>query len=429
METFEAVEKDDVSDHGMFTTARYQRGEKWSKQQKLLLFVSRKEGVSPGSLTVYTARKTGDTYVVIDGQQRLCAINYMWRHPTTFVLCREPIIACLKKHGVYQTVRSWVNTFSECTMFELREALKNTDGDKSLAKYVEQRASVSNIDRSLASNIQRALLEETDILNISIAFDHYYGRDNADMMSVVFERLNDAGTKLTEWEIAAALFATDVKPLIPKLQKKCDEYILGTKTMMVDFECHAEQSYSLHEFISSICLVLWEEFPVIEGLKRYTQSMDEKVALFNRIFLIIYQKTKFAALRDAIPWNTLEAQAQLLDRFRFAVGEVQAIMERLYTPKTSKTNLRRMVSTAVPFNCFLAHVASFFECYSNQSKLQLLRHHTMGHLLMEIVAGEDIVYPSAHHINHHAQRVLQGHYTYPCDLSKLRLALEYHVRK
>ena len=434
MEAFVAHKEGLISEHGTFTTARYQRGEKWSKTKQHLLFRSYKEGVSPGTLTVYTTSKKDDTYVVIDGQQRLCAMHAMCFRPKEFVISRKCTADWLATRGLLPTVQSWLAGLDDLNIFQFRELLKATHASTSLAAYIGRSRGDHRrmTTTAMANEIQQALLEETDILNIQAQFDHYFGRRNSTLMADVFDRLNDAGTALTEWEIAAALFSNEEKRLIPCLVARCREYIASSdKTLTVDFDIRST-TFSFHEFLSGICLVLWSEFPILGQLKKQTQSHDQQVMLFNKIFLIIHGKTKYATLHNVIAWDTLDAQTALLDKFRVALREVVRVVQPLLSPPSIHHDSPRLPCKGkepIAINCFLSHVASFFVHADDGCMLTNLRKNALGHMLLEIVGGAEVVYQNAHHILHYHRRVHDAQYAYPVPLPRLATMLNAHVAR
>jgi len=196
------------------------------------------------------------------------------------MLSRHVVVDLLKANGTLEWVKPWLETLDDLTLFALRNELENVDGPKSLKSFVH--ASDPSCDGPWTIQVQLALRAELDIANRTVTVDRYYGLKTAEMMCVVFKRLNDAGTKLNEWEIAAALFALLKYPLVPVLRDTAVDYLRESRTLPLDFAAshQSDASFSLHEYISAFCLTLWGENAASLGsIKRCTPTPDLQVTL------------------------------------------------------------------------------------------------------------------------------------------------------
>jgi hypothetical protein len=432
-----------------FIAARFQRSVKWKMANRLSLWVSLKEGVSPGCLTVWNENMIGKrgVNIIIDGQQRITTLFHMFDNPCTYILSRENIQTHLKKLCVFDLVREWIDTMKDMNMSELLDTLDDTSNSYSFMSFVSQKK-FSKPERKkyvvqIAPSIQVAMKRECNIMDVDIHMDVYFGESTRTKMHDVYTRLNESGVQLTKFESFAPLCATTEKHILDVIKDKLVKFFTTRPLAPIDVKIQTIDTFTLYEFITGVVLYLRDKFPkffeccyskeptcALNGIsvqERKHKWDNDCIDSTSRLLLVIYGKSCYTELIDTMPWETLEQQQNMLDRLCNAIKECEAIHEPFEKPATKKIPYRHHCKVFIPNLARFAHVSSFFNCTSEKTR-QKLRKYMFGHAFIESVLGT-MSYNGQHAVKHHVDRVSDDHYTYPADPDTILKALDLGIFK
>lgn len=430
-----------------FKAARYQRSIKWKSSNRLSLWVSLKEGVSPGCLTVWTESQMGNfgVNVIIDGQQRITTLFHMFDNPCTYILSREYIQDILKQLQVFDIVRGWVNTLKDMNMRVLLDTLDDTSNPKSFMSFVSGKEFTSEERKDyvtkIAPSVQVAIKKESNIMDVNIHMDAYFGIATRSKMHDVYVRLNEMGIQLTKFEAFAPLCATTEMPILGFIKDKLVKFFATHPLVPIDIDTECITTFTLHEYLMGTVLYLRDKYPkffdccypnkpttALNGAsvqERQHKWDNKSIDVISKLFLVIYGKSCYTELIDTLPWKTLEEQQNMIDGICNAIQECEAIHEPFEKPATTKVPYRTHVNLFIANLVRFAHLSSFYHCDREKNK-QKLRTYMFGHAFIESMHGTK-AYNNSHTVRHHKERVADEHYMYPAKPDEIRKALEIGI--
>jgi hypothetical protein len=432
--------RDFYNNTSLFVSARFQRSIRWKRKNRLALWRSLKEGVSPGCLTVWNENQMGNhgVHIIIDGQQRIGTLRDMYISPCTYILTREKIQSTLTKLRVFNMVCDWIQTLNHMNMDELLDVLDDTSNEHTFVSFISSQEIESPLRKKyltdIAPSIQVAMKKETNIMDVNIHMDVYFGKGTRHKMHSVYKRLNELGIQLSVFEMFAPIVATLERPILTPIGDIFLKFLKCRPLVAINVEYDSVNTFTLHEFITGLCLYLHEKFPKIfnaimpcapifgknlqERRHKWQNNCIEKI---SSLFLVIFGKACYTDLIDVIQWETLEQQTNMIEKICNAIRECEVIYERFEKPATDKNPQRSHIDRFLTPTTVWAHVSSFYHCQTPSDKNRL-RSYLFGHAFVEVMLGTK-TYGGKHSCKEHSNRVANAHYMFPVEGETLSHAL------
>ncbi|MBE6015873.1 MAG: DUF262 domain-containing protein [Lachnospiraceae bacterium] len=215
-EEFSAISIQENIANKVFVVPRYQRGVVWKDQQRADLVDTIKKGLPFGTLLLY--RGDDGVYQIIDGLQRSNAIIEFVTNPTQFFEDEDIDISVLRKiveladlkgnvHAQEEKIKGllieWVK--SHKTLVEV-EAMQFSKFGKEVSSYLPtckgKEFEIGDLIEPMMKNYQEICKKISDTKIPAIVLS-----GEADLLPVLFERINSKGTQLSKYQIYAATWS------------------------------------------------------------------------------------------------------------------------------------------------------------------------------------------------------------------------------
>lgn len=226
MEEFSAVSIEENISNKTFVVPRYQRGVVWKDQQRADLVDTIKKGLPFGTLLLY--KDDAGTYQIIDGLQRSNAIIEFVTNPTQFFEDEDIDISIIRKivklanmqgnvqaqeEAIKNLLVDWVknehSTLQEVEAMQFSKFGKVVSDKFPVCKGME--FDIGDLIEPMMKNYQEICKKISDTKIPAIVLS-----GEADLLPVLFERINSKGTQLSKYQIYAATWSG-------KKYKLCDE--------------------------------------------------------------------------------------------------------------------------------------------------------------------------------------------------------------
>ncbi len=217
MEEFSATAIEENISNRTFVVPRYQRGVVWKDQQRADLVDTIKKGLPFGTLLLY--KDNNGTYQIIDGLQRSNAIIEFVKNPTQFFEEEDMDISAIRKivsianmqgnlHAQESMIKDlmigWVKN-EHRTLVEV-ESMQFPKFGKIVADHFPvckgMEFDIGDLIEPMMKNYQEIC---KTISNTKIPAIVLMGE--ADLLPVLFERINSKGTQLSKYQIYAATWS------------------------------------------------------------------------------------------------------------------------------------------------------------------------------------------------------------------------------
>lgn len=274
---------------------KYQRSLVWNKDKKDLFIKSIKLGYPIGSLLLYKAGTSDNNtiYSLTDGLQRSSTLLDYSRNPTKYFdaenISDEVIKDVLKfiktkKHStddVKRVIVDWIKGlkgFEESMGFSARSLSDEVDDKLNLELTKDKNKQLGIILQTFTESVKK----EANIFDFKIPIVIYTGEESN--LPLIFERLNQQGTKLSKYQIYAATWANDKlkiknKEIVKLIAAKYENMIkegLEIENFNTDIDTFAKEDFSVFEYFFGLSKYLADKYPSLLG-----DEKDEEGVAFN----------------------------------------------------------------------------------------------------------------------------------------------------
>lgn len=274
---------DNIKD-GKIVLPRYQRAQVWSNSKRRKLIQSIMQGYPIGSLLVYE-NKDENNWQLIDGLQRATAIERYQKNPLEFVDLGDLIegseklrdsfevifdtsvelglVAECEKDAFFQAVSCWlpgvkISSPSDYNPLALANAIveRCSELGKDFGGEEQETLLAVKLNQAIqSSSFLDQIKEEVNIDSYSIPVVFYSG--NKKNLPDIFDRVNVEGTKLSKYDVLAAVWygsssriLIDNKAIKDAIQQKYEQ--VTKDGFIIDESDHEEDDYTLYEYLFGI---------------------------------------------------------------------------------------------------------------------------------------------------------------------------------
>lgn len=290
MEEFSATSIEENIMNKVFVVPRYQRGVVWKDKQRADLVDTIKKGLPFGTLLLY--KDDSGVYQIIDGLQRSNAIIEFVTNPTQFFEDEDIDISVIRKIVQMANMQGNVQAQEDAIKALLADWVKNEH--KTLAEVESMQFSkfgkavsdkfpvckgkefeIGDLIEPMMKNYQEICKKISDIKIPAIVLS-----GEADLLPVLFERINSKGTQLSKYQIYAATWSG-------KKYTLCDELIDLVKANRDRYDQMLDGNGTIDDYDSTTFMNRKEldAFEIAFGLGKYLsnkwpylfgKSQDEK---------------------------------------------------------------------------------------------------------------------------------------------------------
>ena len=262
----------------------FQRNIVWNKDKREMFIDSVKKGFPVGSLLFYK-KPDKETYTLIDGLQRSSTIEDFITNPTHYFSTEDiPDRVFLDMHTLFQSEAS-INDFKDAVSNEIKVFMsKQTDLNdamllmdlaqlliKNYSKTDENTVLLRNIMEKLKPTIESFKKLYNDIAETNMPILVFSGDES--YLPTVFERINNQGTRLSNYQIYAATWAVRGYRVI------ASEEIV--KFVVAKYDAFTDEGYVLQDYDRDDILST-KELNIFEYVLGFGKYISEK---YNTLFV------------------------------------------------------------------------------------------------------------------------------------------------